>query len=41
MLENEDIQKLKQAAETDRREEAIQDFDLKFGPGSAEIILGM
>jgi len=40
-LQNEDIQKLKQAAETDRREEAIRDFDLKFGPGSAEIILGM
>tara|TARA_R100001591_G_scaffold68098_1_gene77092 strand:+ start:2520 stop:3464 length:945 start_codon:yes stop_codon:yes gene_type:complete len=40
-LESEEIQNLKQAAETSAREEAIRKFDEIYGPGSAEIILGM
>jgi hypothetical protein len=40
-IESEEIQNLKQAAETSAREEAIRKFDGIYGPGSAEIILGM
>jgi len=40
-IESEEIQNLKQAAQTSARQEAIRKFDEIYGPGSAEIILGM
>lgn len=36
-----DVEKLKRASADDRREDAIRDFNIKYGQGSAEYILGM
>ena len=40
-IPSQDIKKLKDMANTDRRDEAIQLFDTRYGQGAAEYILGM